>query len=256
MHVTEPAAFELDRGRVTLGSTVAVDDVRFALMPGEFLALLGPNGSGKTTLVRALLGLVPLSGGRLALFGQPLGDFRGWGRIGYVPQQGSTAPTGAASVLEVALSGRIARTRRFRRYGRADRMAALDALDVVGLRDLAAAPVMRLSGGQQQRVSIARALAGSPDVLVLDEPLSGVDAEHQERVATALRDFNSGGGAVLLVAHGLGPIEELVTREVVMEAGRVVYDGPHHPDHVHADHAHHRDSHFPSSALDRAAGAP
>lgn len=254
--MTDTAAFELDRGRVALGSTVAVDDVRFELMPGEFLALLGANGSGKTTLVRALLGLVPLAAGKLSVFGQPLGEFRDWRRIGYVPQQGSTAPTGAASVMEVALSGRIARTRRFRRYSDADRAAAVDALDVVGLGDLAAAPVMRLSGGQQQRVLIARALAGSPDVLILDEPLSGVDAEHQERVAAALRDFNSGGGSVLLVAHGLGPVEEFVTREVVMDSGKVVYDGPHHPDHVHADHAHHRDAHPGSSALDRAAGAP
>jgi zinc transport system ATP-binding protein len=247
--------FELHDGRVAFDSTVVVNDVNFEHAPGEFLTLLGANGSGKTTLVRALLGLVPLTDGRVRLFGEPLAAFREWARIGYVPQRTAASPGGPASVVEVVLSGRIARTRRLRRYGTADRSAATKALEVVGLTELAAVPVARLSGGQQQRVLIGRALAGSPDVLVLDEPFSGVDVEHQERLAFALADFHDNGGTVLLVSHGLGPMEQLVTREVVMDAGKVVYDGPHHPDHVHADHVHHPERHAASSPLDRAAGA-
>lgn len=255
MPVTGSPVFELTQGRVVLGSTPAVAGVDFDLARGEFLALLGANGSGKTTLVRALLGLRPLNGGGLHVFGQPVGAFRDWARIGYVPQRASTALGGPASVLEIALSGRIARTRRFRRYTATDREATTDALDVVGLSELATVPAARLSGGQQQRVLIARALAGGPDVLVLDEPLSGVDIEHQERVARTLGDFHAGGGTVLLVAHSLGPTEDLITREVVMDAGTVTYDGPHLPHHVHTDHVHHTESHPAPSPLDRAAGA-
>lgn len=245
---------QVRRGRVALESTVVLDGVDFALAPGEFLTLLGPNGSGKTTLIRALLGLVPVDG-EVRLFGEPLASFRAWRRIGYVPQRLTAAAGGAASVMEVTLSGRLARRRRFRRYGRGDRSAALQALETVGLRDLSSRPVGRLSGGQHQRVLIARALAGDPDVLVLDEPLSGVDTEHQAKISAALQDFHDRGGTVLLVAHGLGPIEELVTREVVMDEGKVVYDGPHHPDHVHAEHVHHPQPAEAPSALDRAAGA-
>lgn len=245
---------QVRRGRVALDSRLVLDGIDFALSSGEFLTLLGANGSGKTTLVRALLGLVPVEG-EVRLFGDALASFRAWRRIGYVPQRLTAAAGGAASVMEVALSGRLARTRRFRRYGDADRSAALQALDTVGLRELSSRPVGRLSGGQHQRALIARALAGEPDVLVLDEPLSGVDAEHQAKIASALHEFHDRGGTVLLVAHGLGPIEDLVTREVVMDEGRVVYDGPHHPDHVHAEHVHHPQPPGMPSALDRAAGA-
>lgn len=255
MHVSEDPVFELDRGSVALGTTVVVDQVDFHLARGEFLTLLGANGSGKTTLIRALLGLVPLTQGHVRLFGSPLNAFRDWARIGYVPQRVTTTTGGAASVMEVALSGRIARSRRLRPYTASDRSAAIRALDAVGLAELAAVPVARLSGGQQQRVLIARALAGAPDVLVLDEPLSGVDVEHQRALAATLAEFNGSGGTVLLVAHGLGPIEELVSREVVMDAGSVVYDGPHHPDHLHPEHVHHPETQVLQSPLDRAARA-
>ena len=253
--MSDPPVFELHGGRVALDATLIIDNLDFELRPGEFLTLLGANGSGKTTLVRALLGLVPLSGGGLRLFGQPRTLFRDWYRIGYVPQRVLSAAGAPASVMEVVLSGRIARTASFRRYGREDRSAAANALEVVGLSDLAGIPVARLSGGQQQRVRIARALAGAPDVLVLDEPLSGVDLEHQDRVASALEHVHAASGTVLLVAHGLGPIEDLVTREVVLQGGKVVYEGPHHPHHVHTEHVHHPEPDSPSSPLDRAAGA-
>lgn len=252
--MSTPRVFELRGGRVAVDGTVVVAEIDFEVDRGEFLTLLGANGSGKTTLVRALLGLVPVTAGTIRVFGDPLATFRDWARIGYVPQRTSTAPGGPASVMEVVLSGRIARTRLLRSYGGADRAAATRALEVVGLAELASFPVARLSGGQQQRVMIARALAGAPDVLVLDEPLSAVDFEHQEKLAVTLADFNRAGGTVLLVAHGLGPIEELVTREVVMHSGKVVYDGPHHPHHVHAEHVHHPEPHPAHSPLDRAAG--
>jgi zinc transport system ATP-binding protein len=246
--------FELRDGCVVLDSTPVLDDLEFKLSSGEFLALLGSNGSGKTTLVRALLGLVPLTSGVVRVFDEPPDRFGQWSRIGYVPQRPSVAPGAPASVIEVVLSGRIGRSRRLRPYHGGDREAATNALGVVGLTDLSAKPLTHLSGGQQQRVLIARALAGEPDVLVLDEPVSGVDLEHQERLAAALQRFNQRGGSVLLVAHTLGPMENLVTREVVMHAGTVTYEGPHHPHHVHAEHVHHPEVPPEHSPLDRLTG--
>jgi zinc transport system ATP-binding protein len=206
-------------------------------------------------LVRALLGLVPLASGSIRVFDRPLAQFREWHRIGYVPQRASAASGAPASVIEVVLSGRVGRTRRLRPYTSKDRAAAARALETVGLAELAATPIAQLSGGQQQRVLIARALGSEPDVLVLDEPISGVDVENQEKLGNMLKGFNARGGSVLLVAHGLGRMEGLITREVVMHLGSVSYDGPHHPEHVHAEHVHHPESHPEPSPLDRAAGA-
>jgi zinc transport system ATP-binding protein len=245
--------FEMRHGRVALDSTLVLDDIDFRLAGGEFLALLGSNGSGKTTLVRALLGLIPLAAGSIRVFDQPLSRFGQWHQIGYVPQR-LTAVSGApASVMEVVMSGRIGRSQLLRPYRPSDRAAARRALEVLGLAHLASAPITHLSGGQQQRTLIARALSGEPEVLILDEPISGVDLEHQDKLAETLKEFGDGGGSVLLVAHSLGPMEELVTREVVMHAGKVSYDGPHLPHHVHAEHVHHPESPMQRSPLDAAA---
>lgn len=237
-----------------LGGSPVLHGVDFSLGAGEFLALLGNNGSGKTTLVRALLGLVPLAGGSVRLFGTPMNHFHEWSRVGYVPQRPSVLSGAPASVLEVALSGRISDSSRFRRYTTADRAAASAALASVGLQDQERTPLTRLSGGQQQRVLIARALAGKPDVLVLDEPVAGVDLERQERLTEILRDYHAAGGSVLLVAHALGDMEDLITCEVVLDRGEVVYAGPHHPHHVHAADAHHLEGHVEGSPVDRAVG--
>lgn len=252
--MSDPAVFDLNGGRVLLGGTPVLSQVDFRLDRGEFLALLGDNGSGKTTLVRALLGLVPLAEGDIRLFGTPLHRFRDWARVGYVPQRPSVLSGAPASVVEVVLSGRIARSNRWRAFTARDRAAAIASLEAVGLADHARTALTRLSGGQQQRVLIARALAVEPDVLVLDEPVSGVDLERQEGFAHTLADYHAGGGSVLLVAHALGEMEDLVTREVVLERGEVVYDGPHHPHHVHSEHTHHREARPEHSPVDRAVG--
>ncbi|KAB1945405.1 metal ABC transporter ATP-binding protein [Micromonospora sp. ALFpr18c] len=218
-------------------------DISLTVSAGEVVALLGANGSGKSTLIRAVLGLVPLSAGSVTLFDRPLRRFRQWERIGYVPQRLGAGGGVPATVREVVASGRLARRGVLRPPGRADRAAVDAALRAVGLADRAADPVATLSGGQQQRTLIARALAGQPELLVLDEPTAGVDAASQEAFASALRDFVAGGGTVLLVAHELGPLRPVITRCVVVHQGGVCHDGAvpdpagHHaePDH---DHVH------------------
>jgi zinc transport system ATP-binding protein len=148
-------------------------------------------------------------------------------------------------VKEVVAAGRLARRRPFRRLSPADRDAIENAVALVGLSDRLNADIAGLSGGQQQRVLVARALAGEPDLLVLDEPTSGVDLEHQRVLAEVLAGLLAAGTGVLVVLHEVGPLASLIDRAVVLSDGRVVYDGPlgdlgqhhrgvsgHHHDHA------------------------
>jgi zinc transport system ATP-binding protein len=237
------AVAEINRGVVAYGDRPVLRDVSMRVDAGEVVAILGANGSGKSTLVRALLGLVPLSAGSVRLFGTDLGRFRQWRRIGYVPQRIGAGSGVPATVGEVVAAGRLARRGWLRPAGAADRAAVTAALTAVGLEHRANDPVATLSGGQQQRTLIARALAGQPDLLVLDEPTAGVDAASQDAFAGALQEFGAGGGTVVLVAHELGPLESLVTRAVVLHDGGIAHDGPvpppagHHAEPGH-DHVH------------------
>jgi zinc transport system ATP-binding protein len=215
------------------------------------VAVLGANGSGKSTLVRSILGLVPLRRGSVELFGTPLADFRDWRRVGYVPQRATATAGVPASVWEVVAAGRVARRRPWQPLRRSDRAAIRNALDAVGLADRSRDGVATLSGGQHQRVLIARALAGDPDLLVLDEPTAGVDLASQDLFAGVVGRLTERGTTVVLVAHETGPLAPLIGRTVVMRDGRKVYDGAplasfedaphdhaHHPPerHVHVDY--------------------
>jgi zinc transport system ATP-binding protein len=171
----------------------------------------------------------------------PQRRFRQWRRIGYVPQRIGAGSGVPATVREVVASGRLAKRGFLRPAGKDDRQAITDAIALVGLAERAGEPVSTLSGGQQQRTLIARALAGEPDLLVLDEPTAGVDAASQEAFAGALVRFVAGGGTVILVAHELGPLQPVITRAVVVHEGVIAHDGPvpkpagHH---AHPEHGH------------------
>ncbi|WIM97772.1 metal ABC transporter ATP-binding protein [Actinoplanes oblitus] len=214
-------------------------DVTLSVTAGEVVAVLGANGSGKSTLIRTVLGLVPVRRGEIDLFGTPQRRFRRWERIGYVPQRLGAGSGVPATVGEVVSSGRLARRGLFRPPGTADRAAVRAALDAVGLLDRIGDPVATLSGGQQQRTLIARALAGRPDLLVLDEPTAGVDAASQEAFAAALTRFAADGGTILLVLHELGPLRPLIGRAVVVHDGRIAHEGvPPEPAGHHAEPGH------------------
>ena len=229
--------------RVRLGGALVLPHVDLTVHEGEVVALMGANGSGKSTLVRALVGVVPLESGTVGLFGQPLGRAVPWRRLGYVPQRMSAAGGVPASACEVVVSGTLDRRRL--RPPRDARTRACAALERVGLADHADRPVRELSGGQQQRVLIARALVREPDLLVLDEPVAGVDLPSQEAFARALTTLVAEGTTVLVVLHELGALTPLVRRAVVLRHGAVVYDGAPpaarrehaEPDHVHV-HPH------------------
>lgn len=207
---------------VALGARPVLRGASLRLHRGELVALLGANGSGKSTLVRAALGLVPVQGGRIELFGQPLARFRDWHRVGWVPQRSGYGQGVPATVREVVESGRLRRGSVLRRFGAHDRAGVEEAIGTVGLAERAGDSVAELSGGQQQRVLIARALAAGPELLLLDEPTAGVDAVSQAALAATLAQLAAGGTSVLLVAHELGALAELVDVAVVVSDGRII----------------------------------
>ncbi|QWC85812.1 ABC transporter ATP-binding protein [Nocardioidaceae bacterium] len=256
---TDPPAVALDDVAVALEGRPVLRGIDLRVGSGEFVALLGANGSGKSTLVRTVVGLLPTTRGRVELFGEPVERFHDWRRVGFVPQRAGAGSGVPASVHEVVTSGRLGHRRIMRRLGAEDRAAVDEALETVGLSHRAEEPVSSLSGGQQQRVLIARALAARPDLLVLDEPTAGVDAENQEALARTLERLSDRGVTVLLVAHELGPLTPLIDRAVVLGDGRVRREGAaadlagethhgHHAPRTPVDHLPHVAHPFGSAA--------
>ncbi|MGW3268894.1 metal ABC transporter ATP-binding protein [Streptomyces sp. NPDC001056] len=242
METTEPV-ISLRGVRADLGARPVLRGIDLTVRRGEVVALLGANGSGKSTAIRALIGQVPLTDGTIELFGTPRRAFRDWARVGYVPQRVTAAGGVPATVTEIVSSGRLARTR-FGLFRKDDRDAVRHALEQVGMADRAKDAVTALSGGQHQRVLIARALVARPELLIMDEPMAGVDLASQEVLARTLEAQVEAGTTVLLVLHELGPLEPLIDRTVVLRDGRVLHDGPpprtvgrHAPSPGH-DHVH------------------
>ncbi|MFI8170763.1 metal ABC transporter ATP-binding protein [Streptomyces sp. NPDC085931] len=222
--MTEPVV-SLRGVRADLGSRPVLRGIDLTVRRGEVVALLGANGSGKSTAVRSVIGQVQPAAGEIRLFGTERRRFRDWHRVGYVPQRTTAASGVPATVTEVVLSGRLSRAR-FGVLRKADHAAVRRALELVGMADRAKDPVDALSGGQHQRVLIARALASEPELLIMDEPMAGVDLASQEVLAHTLTEQVSQGATVLLVLHELGPLEPLIDRAVVLRDGCVVHDGP------------------------------
>ncbi|HMQ64871.1 MAG TPA: ABC transporter ATP-binding protein [Arachnia sp.] len=213
---------------VSLDGMPILRDVDVRVAPGEAVALLGGNGSGKSTLIRTLLGLIPHQEGRISLLGEPLAQFHDWRRVGYVPQT-SAINVANATVREIVSSGRLAHRHPFRWATAEDRAAMADALEQVGLAGRAQWPFAALSGGQKQRVLIARALATRPDLMVMDEPLAGVDLHSQAGLAQLLGGLRDAGLGLLVVLHERGPMGDVLDRTVTLCDGRVVPD-----EHTHA----------------------
>jgi zinc transport system ATP-binding protein len=188
------------------GDQPVLEDVTLTVEEGTFLGLVGPNGSGKTTLLELILGLRRPDSGTVTLFGDPAHTFEDGHRIGYVPQDVAGATTGMpVTVREAVRMGRYPH-RLVGRFRDADRDAVERALDRVGIVDLADRRVGQLSGGQRQRVFIARALAAEADLLALDEPTVGVDAESREAFYELLHELNADGLTVILIEHDIGVV--------------------------------------------------
>ncbi|WP_236685292.1 metal ABC transporter ATP-binding protein [Demequina salsinemoris] len=247
-----PAALDAAGVHVSLQGNEILHGVSMQAHAGEVVALLGGNGSGKSTFVRTVVGAIPASGGTISIFGQPA-DARSRARLGYVPQRISVGGGVSATAGEVVISGLLGSgtaSRRGRLGGllppRNAKALAKEALREVGVEDLAGRDVSRLSGGQQQRILIARALVRKPDLMILDEPMAGVDLSSQVQFAHTLGHLKAHGVAIVVVLHELGAVARHIDRAVVLDAGCVTYDGPPPKDMgVHAlpghDHDHPHD---------------
>ncbi len=216
-------------------------DVDLRIAPGEFVAIAGPNGGGKTTLLRIVLGLEQPRAGTARLFGEPADRFTGRARIAYLAQRAELGIESPVTVRELVAAGRVPRRGLLGPLRPRDRAIVEDAVARVGLADRIAAPLSTLSGGQQQRAYIAKALAGEPDLLVLDEPTAGVDVDAQEALASLLEDLHRDMAVtILFVSHEFGAVERFVERLVLVRGG-IVFDGTpsalpatwHDPSHVH-----------------------
>ena len=207
------------------GAEVVLEHVSLEVRAGEFAALAGPNGSGKSTLLRILLGLLAPQAGAVGVFGVAPHDLRDRWRVGYVPQRPRIAPDLPATVEEVVATGRLAKQGWWRRRRAADRDAVDHALESVALTSQRRKRLHELSGGQQQRALIARALAADPELLVLDEPIAGVDVESQQLFRDSLVHLvQEHDAAVLLVSHELGAVADDLDHLIVLKR-RVMFDG-------------------------------
>jgi manganese/iron transport system ATP-binding protein len=201
---------------VDLGGRRVLEDVDLSVRAGEIVGLIGPNGAGKTTLLRAALALVGARSGRISI---------DRGGAGYVPQRHEFAWDFPISVERAVMSARVRRVGWLRRPGRADWDAVGQALERVAMGDLRRRPIGELSGGQRQRVLVARALAVQPRLLLLDEPLSGLDVPTQELLGDLFRALGEEGRALLMTTHDLPAAAAMCTRLCLLNR-TVIADAP------------------------------
>jgi manganese/zinc/iron transport system ATP- binding protein len=253
---------------VAYGRKVVLKGVQADIKRGQVVGVVGPNGGGKSTLLKAILGMVPLVGGTVMLFGKPAVKMRS--RIAYVPQKEEVDWQFPVTVHDVVMMGRYPHTGWLRRNTSEDRRVVDEMLARVEMSEYRDSQIGQLSGGQQQRVFIARALAQEADVLLLDEPMNGIDAATQDVILRVIEEQKDAGRIVLLATHDLvsascacdclccvnermvsyGPLDETYTSENLA----ATYGGPlimlgrsgvPEPMHTHhgGDHAHHEHEH-------------
>jgi len=243
----KPTAVEVQHVSVSFGDFVALSDVTFSVPESAFLAIIGPNGAGKSTLLNVLLGLLPADHGSVSVLGRSPGTLAGM-RVAYVPQKKTFAQQFPATVLELVVSGMLGTWPW--RVTKPQREVALAMMEKTGVRHLADQSVHRVSGGELQRAFLARSLANSPDLLILDEPAAGMDLKGEAAMYHILCDYQAESGAtVVMITHdweGARCHADLVllldravvdfgpSREVASEARLLSLFG--HRGHVHETH--------------------
>ncbi|MBP3039652.1 metal ABC transporter ATP-binding protein [Bacillaceae bacterium Marseille-Q3522] len=190
-----------------------LENVQLTVNKGDFLGIVGPNGSGKSTLLKLMLGLLKTQSGDIRLFGQSIAAFKDWQQVGFVSQKANSFNTGfPATVYEVVISGLTKKIGLFHKPSKADKEKVLEMINTVGLMKFHKKNIGELSGGQQQRTFIARALVNNPELLILDEPTVGVDAENVQSFYEMLDNLNKQFGmTLLLVTHDIGTITDKVS---------------------------------------------
>jgi zinc transport system ATP-binding protein len=218
----------LENVSFSYNSIPVLEDVSFSIYRGDFLSIIGPNGSGKTTLVKIILGLLKPSRGSVSIMGRPVSEFRDWPKVGYVPQKATHIdPFFPASVREVVAMARLSRKRPLRVKKSETEEAVMEALGKVAMGSSANAAIGSLSGGQQQRVMIARALVNSPELLLLDEPTTGVDSDTQSLFYEMLHELNDDQKiTIVLVTHDIGMVNKHVNKVACLNQ-QLIYHGSH-----------------------------
>lgn len=215
------SAIVFSNASIRLGRRPILSGVSLSIEPGEFVGVMGPNGAGKTTMLRAILGLVPVSDGRIDVLGAT--PRRGNPDIGYVPQSRRAAAQLGVMGEEFLLSAHGGERWGLPLASRAQRLAVAAALERVGATELAHRPLSELSGGERQRLFIAQALVGTPKLLLLDEPLISLDPAHQRAIVELVREVaRERKIAVLFSAHEINPLLRAVDKVLYLGGGKAV----------------------------------
>lgn len=201
----------------------ALEDVSFEIKSGERLAIVGPNGAGKSTLLKMIAGVLKPSQGVIHIYGHEPG---GHICIAYIPQRNQVDWRFPITVRDVVMMGRIGKLGLLRNPGKADWKIVEDALQIVGLSQLAKRQISQLSGGQQQRMFIARALAQEAELMLLDEPLTGLDLTSQEELFQILDRLQQQGVTVLLALHDLKLTAERFTQVMLLNRRLIAFGSP------------------------------
>lgn len=217
---------EVENVSFAYDSVEVLKNITLSIHQGDYISLIGPNGGGKTTLIKIMLGLIKPQVGEIKLFGKKLSDFNDWSKLGYVPQKAiNFDPLFPVTVREVVAMGRYGKKGLLNWLSKNDHKIIDAALSQVEMIQHADRLIGNLSSGQQQRVFIARALAGEPEVIFLDEPTVGVDAKNQEEFYALLTNLNTTLGITLIIiSHDVDAVSHRVT-EIACLNQTLVYHG-------------------------------
>ena len=218
-------AIEIRSLSVAYNRRPAVEDVTLSVPRGAMVGVVGPNGGGKSTLLKAVLGLVPRLHGEVEVLGRPV-DRRARRLVGYVPQREDVDWSFPVSAFDVVMMGRVPSLKLLRRPAKRDRDLVWEALKTVGMEEFAETRIGEFSGGQQQRIFLARALAQEAEVLLLDEPVSGVDAPSQHEIFDLLRRLQEAGKTVIVTTHDLSCVAERFDLALLLNRRVVAFGRP------------------------------
>lgn len=215
---------EIDDLGFSYGNEPVFSKIGFSVYKGDFAAIIGANGAGKSTLLRLILGELVPNAGSVRLFGQDSRRFRDWPKIGYVPQAGQHANANfPATAEEIVRANLFSQIGLLRFPGKEHRDKVQRALELVGMEGYAKRMIGELSGGQQQRIMLARVLAGEPEIMILDEPTTGVDAQTVQSLYELLLRLNQEKGlTIVMVTHDIGRAAKYVSRILCLEEGSLV----------------------------------
>ncbi|MCP8304953.1 MAG: metal ABC transporter ATP-binding protein [archaeon] len=205
MEEDKTPVLEVRNVNVARSNALVIEDANFTIQWGDYVGIVGPNGGGKTTLLLAILGIIPRQRGDIRLFGEDIDSFSHWERVAYVPQGAiKFDPHFPITARELVALGRVNQGNIGRKLKREDWEAVDEALDFMGISDIANKRIGQLSGGQKQRVFVAKALVRKPEIIFLDEPVTGVDASTQEKFYKKLSNLNTEKDiTILIVSHDL-----------------------------------------------------